>query len=293
MNHKEDGIRLLVVDGHNLAYRSFFAIRDLSTSEGKPTNAVFGFVRALENLEREWRPTHRAVVMDGGIPLKRLQQFQDYKAQRAPMPDSLRPQIALIRDYLDASGTTLLLEENVEADDLMASLASWALAHGVQQVGLASNDKDLFQVVDERVFILPVAGKKPPMGPEEIKDKTGVFPEQIVEWLALVGDSADNIPGVPGIGPKKAARLLNEFGNLKSVYDNISHLPVALGTSLMDNRKLVERNCCLMTLEKDRELNVTWDRLECMPQDPDKLIPLFDRLEFTRMVNRLREPTMF
>jgi DNA polymerase I len=286
-------MKLLVVDGHNLAYRSFFAIRELRTRDGIPTNAVFGFIRALRQMASEWQPTHQAVVLDGGLPAARMALLETYKAQRSPMPEELRPQMGLIREYLELCGITVLREEGVEADDLMASLAFRALEQGAEMVGLASNDKDMFQVVGERVCILPVAGKALPMGSDEVCAKTGVRPCQIVDWLALVGDTADNIPGARGVGPKTAARLLQQFGDLETVYSRLDELSPRLRQILEESRAIVARNRALMTLDAQLPVGVGMDELACIAVDPGRVLPFLDRMEFTRMARDLREPTLF
>ena len=215
------------MDGTAIAYRAFFAIRQLSTRAGRPTNAVYGFIRMVRQLEAAWRPSHWAVVFDGGLPAARMQLLPAYKAQREKMPDELRQQFAPIEEYLRRSAVATVRLEAQEADDAMASLTARARADGAE-VLLATSDKDLLQLVADGVAVVsPVAGGAR-MGPAEVEAKLGVAPGRVVEWLALTRDTADNIPGVPGVGPKTAARLLHDFGSLAGVWARLTSSEAAL-----------------------------------------------------------------
>jgi len=207
---------LLLVDAMAGIYRAFYAIRNLSTSAGEPTNAVFGFVRMLRQLETWWEPSHVVVVFDGGLPEERMTLVPEYKAQRAPMPDDLRAQIPRIEEFLDLYGVPRVRVLGEEADDVMATMVRTA-EEDAESVLLATSDKDLYQLVNETVKLVRMSGEQGLMGREEVIEKTGVPPEKIIEWLALVGDSADNIKGVPGVGPKTAAKLLTEHGSLDGI----------------------------------------------------------------------------
>ena len=208
---------VLIVDGTAVAYRAFYAVRELSTRAGQPTNALFGFVRMLRQLEAHWRPDRLVVAFDGGSPAHRLEKCPAYKAQRAPMPDDLRSQLGLINEYLDAAGVPRILLKGQEADDVIATLADRAARAGAV-VRLATSDKDLMQLVDERVRIVPPTQADDELDAAGVVAKTGVKPSQIGDWLALIGDAAANIPGVNGIGPKTATRLLAQFGSLSECF---------------------------------------------------------------------------
>ncbi|MBU0679778.1 MAG: hypothetical protein KJ626_16880 [Verrucomicrobia bacterium] len=195
--------KLLLIDGHAFAYRAYYAIRDLSTRDGRNTNALFGFIKMVRQLEEHWKPTHWAVAFDAGLPEERVSIHSEYKANRAEMPDTLHEQFEYIEEYLGACGIMSVSISGQEADDCLATLGLRAVAEGAE-VLIASSDKDLFQLVSRELSIVTPTKSNVRMGPEEVKDKTGVYPELIVPWLALVGDSSDNIPGVPGVGPKTA-----------------------------------------------------------------------------------------
>ncbi|MFC1462679.1 5'-3' exonuclease H3TH domain-containing protein [Verrucomicrobiota bacterium] len=284
---------LILVDGMGLLYRAFYAIRDLSTKSGRPTNAVYGFIRMLRQVANVWDATHWVVVFDGGLPEERLELYKDYKAQRAPMPDPLRDQIGDAEEYLDRAGICMLRIEGQEADDVMASLAAWAEPEA-ERVLIATSDKDMYQVVNEKIHVVPGSGKKPAMGPGEVRGKTGVLPGQIVEWLALTGDAVDNIPGVPGVGAKTAAKLLNEYGGLDGIWENLAGIGrEKLRRALGENRDTVSRNVEMVTLNRDLECGVDWDALQLRKPDAGRLLPFFEELEFEKMAGELREGDMF
>ncbi|MCK5850812.1 MAG: hypothetical protein KAH23_07845 [Kiritimatiellae bacterium] len=285
--------KLILVDGMAVLYRAFFAIRELSTSSGRPVNAVFGLIRMLRQMRNKWEPTHWAVIFDGGLPKERVALLDSYKAQRAPMPDDLRGQINLAEDYLDRALIRRLRVEGQEADDVMASLAIWAEQES-SDVLIATNDKDLYQVVNEKISIIAPSGKQSAMGPEDVKEKTGVNPDQIVDWLALTGDSADNIPGVPGVGPKTAAKLLAEYGKIASVWENIEQIKRdKLRVALKEYKVDVERNIQMVRLYSNLDCGLSWNDLEVKSIDPDRLLPFFEEMEFTSMARELREPDLF
>lgn len=216
--------RLLIVDGHAYAYRAFHAIRDLRSPSGQPTNAVYGFLKMLEKMRVTVKPTHLIVVWDGGLSAERMAALPEYKAQRSEMPSDLRPQFAEISSYLAAAGIKEFCGDGIEADDYIGCLAQKAGTAGWNVV-VASSDKDFMQLVTERIGLLNPNDKTGVIwGREQVFAKAGVEPVQIVDWLALMGDAVDNIPGVPGVGPKTAASLLNEFGSVENVLTRLSEV---------------------------------------------------------------------
>jgi DNA polymerase-1 len=255
---------------------------------------VFGFVRMLKQMAAVWQPTHWAVVFDGGLPEERKALLEDYKSQRPPMPDALKEQMAPVEEYLAASRVAWRRQEGQEADDVLASMASWA-AEGADRIWIATSDKDMYQLVDDRVGIVPVTGKQASaMDGEAVKEKTGVDPGQIVDWLALVGDTSDNIPGVPGVGPKTAARLLGQYGSLDGLWAALGDLPAGkLADSLRDNREMILRNVAMVRLRRDLPCDVTWDALEVRSPDVSRLISLFEELEFGSMAKELQQGSLF
>ncbi len=274
---------VLILDGTAVAYRAFYAVRDLSTRAGQPTNALFGFIRMLRQLESRWRPDRLVVAFDGGSPAHRLEKCPAYKAQRAPMPDDLRSQLGLINEFLEAAGIPMILLKGQEADDVMATLAARAAAAGAV-VRLATSDKDLMQLVDERVRIVPPTKTDEELDSAGVVAKTGVRPDQIVDWLALIGDSADNIPGVHGIGPKTATKLIAQFGTLTACFEQADQIESAgLREKLASGRAIAETNVELMTLDRDVPGVPAWDRIPAPSPEPAKLQAFFEKYELHRL----------
>ena len=215
---RPDEGRILLFDGHSLAYRSYYAIRELTTRSGLPVNAVFGFWRALLKTLREYPSAYCAVVFDAGGVTFRHEIYPAYKATRKPIPDDLAAQLPLIERLLAALGIPVLSEAGVEADDVIGSIARRAAALGMDCL-IVTSDKDLAQLVDERIRLIRPTGRgkeidEQIIDPKGVREKYGVDPDRIVDLLALVGDASDNVPGVPGVGEKTAKRLLREFGSL-------------------------------------------------------------------------------
>jgi DNA polymerase I len=288
-----DEPRLMLLDGHNLAYRSFHAIRDLSRSDGHPTNATFGFLRALDRLRALWHPTHWCVIFDGGLPEARRSALPDYKAQRPPMPDPLRLQLADIQSYLGLARVPWLRQDGEEADDLIAT-AVHAAAGGGARVQVVSSDKDLAQLCTARVRLISPADCEHDLGPDGVEARLGVPPERVADWLALTGDTSDNIPGVPGIGPKTAARIVTQCPTLDALWDRLDTLDLTprLRALLAEHRPAVERNRILVALREDLPLPTPWMEWRCRPTPPEAR-PWLEAMEFRRMADALSIPELF
>ncbi len=283
---------LLVVDAMSVAYRTFHAIADLSTAAGRPTNAVYGFVKSMGHVRRTWNPSHCLVVFDGGAPRARLELLKEYKAQRPPMPQALKEQLPAITEYLDCARIHHARMEGEEADDVMASVAVSAEKAGIRTL-IMTSDKDLMQVVDDRISILPPGKADVAIDPAQVKDKTGVQPGQIVDWLALVGDSSDNIPGVPGVGPKTAARWLNEWGALDSVFEHLDSLgPEKLRAALAGARETVKRNLLMMKLNLALDCGIAIADMKCAGPDEMRLLRFYEAQEFHSLAADLRAPRL-
>jgi DNA polymerase-1 len=283
-------MRLLIIDGHAFAYRAFFAIRGLSSPYGRPTNAIYGFIKMLEKLEAQVLPSHTVVVWDGGLDEDRVEGLDDYKAQRDPMPDDMEVQLDEIVEYLEANGIASICDDGVEADDRIGQLAKRAEAEGFE-VAIASSDKDFFQLINDQVKMLNPADKSgEPMDADAVEAKTGVRPDQIVDWLSLVGDAVDNIPGVQGIGVKTAATLLNEFGSIDGIYERLADVKrekqrEALAASEAD----VRRNQALVALKLDLAGEPELDSLRKGFEDTALLEKLYEKWGFKTMLKDLRE----
>ena len=284
--------RLLLIDAANVLYRAFFAISSLTTRDGRPTNALFGFVRMLKQWERLWRPTHWAVVFDEGTPPERLALLDTYKANRAPTPDALRPQFDLLDRYLACCRMARLRAADTEADDLMATAAA-RFREYVDEVLLVSSDKDLFQLVDDRVHIVLPTRPDQALGPDEVRGKTGIEPRRIVDWLSLVGDTVDNIPGVPGIGHKTASSLIAESASLDDLLTHPERAKSArVRESLAASRQLVLRNAQLVRLRTDVPLQSELADLRVAAPNEEALMHFFDEVEFHSMAAELRTPSL-
>ena len=210
-----DKKRLFLIDGHSLLYRSYYAIQRLSTSQGFPTNAIYGFINTLRKLIQDENPTYLGIVFDTGKPTIRHQVYKEYKAHRKPMPDDLIPQIPVLKKVLRAMNIPLFEFEDYEADDVLGTLAVRAAGENVPTV-IVSTDKDLLQLVGEHTTVFNPA-KETYLDAVKVKEIFGVAPAQVVDVLSLWGDPTDNVPGVPGIGEKTAKRLVQEFGSVETL----------------------------------------------------------------------------
>ncbi|RME92352.1 MAG: hypothetical protein D6766_10215 [Verrucomicrobia bacterium] len=274
--------RLLLVDGHGEAYRAFHAFPALSAPDGAPTGALYGFVQAVERLLEGVAPDYFAVVWDGGLAEERTEALPEYKANRPPMPEELARQIDHMQAWLEARGCASLVAEGVEADDWIARLALAGREAGFR-VLIATRDKDFMQLVDDRIhLLLPGRGAEAgEMGPEEVRRKTGVEPAQVVDWLSLMGDNSDNIPGAPGVGPKTAAKLLRQFGSLEGVYERLAEVtPERVRQALEAHRETVLRNRALVRLNPEVAREVPWEELQLRPPDAAGLRALYQRWGF-------------
>jgi DNA polymerase-1 len=282
--------RLLIVDGHAYAYRAFFAIRSLSSPAGQPTNAIYGFIRTLAKALERVRPSHAVVIWDGGLAQERMTLLPGYKAQRPEMPSDLRLQLDPIVAYLHAANVFSFLKEACEADDCIASVARQGTDRGLD-VLIASSDKDFMQLVSPKVKLLNPHDKSDTLcGVEEVKNKTGVEPTQIVDWLSLIGDSVDNIPGVPGVGPKTAADLLRQFGSIDEL---LRRLPEVRSDRLRENLRtsleLLRRNQQLVRLKDETPCEVTLEVLTVKPGDDGALRKLFSGWGFKTLLSELEQ----
>jgi DNA polymerase-1 len=279
--------RLLIVDGHAYAYRAFHAIRDLRGPESRPTNAIFGFVKMLEKMRSALEPDGLIVVWDGGLSAERRAALPEYKAHRPEMPDDLRPQLDEIVSYLAAAGIASYCGGGVEADDYIACLARRAADAGWNVV-IASSDKDFMQLVSARIGLLNPNDKTGTIwAHEQVRAKAGVEPEQVAGWLALMGDAVDNIPGVPGVGPKTAADLLKQFGSVTALFGRLAEVKSEkLRAALQGSASVVQRNLKLVQLH-EVPCEFAPEQLAVKPADREQLRELFRRWGFKGMIETL------
>ncbi|MFZ0829361.1 MAG: 5'-3' exonuclease H3TH domain-containing protein [Verrucomicrobiia bacterium] len=280
--------RLLIIDGHAYAYRAFHAIRDLRSPDGRPTNAVYGFVKMLSKLRAAVEPSHLMVVWDGGLSAERVARLPEYKAQRPEMPGDLKLQLDEIVSYLEAAGMASFCRAGVEADDYIACLARRAADAGMTAV-IASSDKDFMQLVSARVGLLNPNDKSETVWTDgQVRAKAGVGPSQIVDWLSLTGDTVDNIPGVTGVGPKTAALLLNQFGSVAVLYERLDEVKSErLRTALRAAEAAVRRNRELVRLQDDLPCEFSPAALAGKPADAARLRGLYQRWGFKGMLAEL------
>ena len=280
--------RLLIVDGHAYAYRAFHAIRGLRSPSGAPTNAVYGFVKMLAKMRAAIGPTHLIVVWDGGLSAERMAALPEYKAHRPEMPADLKPQLDEIVNYLQAAGIASYCRDGVEADDYIACLARRASDAGMAAV-IASSDKDFMQLVSARVGLLNPNDKSETVWTDEqVRAKAGVEPAQIVDWLSLMGDSVDNIPGVPGVGPKTAADLLKQFGSVAELFRRLDEVKSEkVRGALRGASDAVRRNRDLVRLKDDLPCDFSPAELAEKPADAGRLRELFARWGFKGMLAAL------
>lgn len=279
--------RLLIIDGHAYAYRAFHAIRDLRSPEGRPTNAIYGFLKMLEKMRLAVKPTHLMVVWDGGLSAERMAELPGYKAQRPETPDDLRPQFDEIGSYLKAAGVPEYCGEGIEADDYIGCLARRAADAGWNVV-IASSDKDFMQLVTVRIGLLNPNDKTGTIwGREQVSAKAGVEPDQVADWLALMGDAVDNIPGVPGVGTKTAASLLQEFGSVEKLFARLAEVKSEkLRASLQASAEAVRRNQKLVRLH-DVPCEFVPEKLVVRATDREKLRGLFRNWGFKGLLAEL------
>jgi DNA polymerase-1 len=274
-----------------LAYRAFFAlpVENFSTSTGQPTNAVYGFTSMLINVLRDEAPTHIAVAFDKSRNTFRAQEYSEYKAKRNKTPDEFKGQVSLIQEVLDALQIPHLEMEGFEADDIIATLATKAQEDGFE-VYILTGDRDSLQLVTQHSTVLyPMRGVSDlaRLNPPAVEAKYGVSPQRYPELAAMVGEDADNLPGVPGVGPKTAAKWLTQYDGLENVINQADQIPGKAGQSLRDHLDDVIRNRRLNALVTDLDLGLTPTDLQRQPWDRQEVHTLFDGLEFKVLRDRL------
>ena len=283
--------RLLLLDGHSLAYRAFFALpaENFSTKTGQHTNAIYGFTSMLINVLRDEEPTHVAVAFDVSRDTFRMQEYAEYKAGRSATPREFSGQLPLLNEVLDALKIRHLEAPGYEADDIIATLATQAEAAGMD-VLICSGDRDAMQLVSDRVTLLyPIRGvsELTRMTPAAVEERYGVPPGKYSDLAALVGESSDNLPGVPGVGPKTAAKWIGQFGGLSGLVANVDQVKGKVGDALRAHLDQVLRNRRLNQLVRDLDVGATLPELERRMWDREQVHTVFDGLEFRVLRERL------
>ena len=283
---------LVLVDGSSYLYRAFHAFPPLTNSAGEPTGAMYGVLNMLKSLISQVQPSHIAVVFDAKGKTFRDEMFEQYKSHRPPMPDDLRKQIQPLHDIIRALGIPLLVIEGVEADDVIGTLAV-AASKANQKVLISTGDKDMAQLVDDNIMLINTMNNTL-LDREAVIEKYGIPPELIIDYLALMGDSADNIPGVAGVGEKTALGLLQGIGSMAEIYanlDKVAELPIRgakkLGDKLLAEKEMADLSYRLATIKTDVALEITPEQLTLGASNNDQLTEYFGRYEFKRWLNEV------
>jgi len=280
---------LVLIDGSSYLYRAFYAIKGLANSSGEPTGALHGVLTMIRKLVREEQPARIAVVFDAPGKTFRDDLYPEYKANRPPMPDELRSQVQPILDAVAAMGLPLLRVEGVEADDVIGTLCRQAAEEGLQ-VLVSTGDKDLAQLVNDNVTLINTMDESR-LDRDGVKAKFDVFPEQIIDYLALVGDTSDNIPGVPKVGAKTAAKWLNLYDSADGIIEHAEEITGKIGENLRDNIEQLRLSQNLATIRLDVELAVSVSDLTPADADTDALRELYGRFELRSLLRQLDEET--
>ncbi|MFD9890021.1 DNA polymerase I [Amycolatopsis sp. NPDC059027] len=283
--------KLLLIDGHSMAYRAFFALpaENFRTKTGQVTNAVFGFTSMLINLLRDEAPTHLAVAFDLSRKTFRSEAYADYKANRSTTPDEFKGQVGLVEEVLGVLNIPALTKENYEADDIIATLTTQAVADDFD-VLICTGDRDALQLVNEHVTVLyPKRGvsEMTRFTPDAVEEKYGLTPRQYPDFAALRGDPSDNLPSIPGVGEKTAAKWIRQFGSLGELIDRVDEVKGKVGDALRAHLTAVSLNRQLTELIRDVELEVGPSGLELRPWDREAVHRIFDELEFRVLRDRL------
>ncbi|GMU66621.1 MAG: DNA polymerase [Acidobacteriota bacterium] len=278
--------KLVLIDGYHNIFRAFYAIRELTNSKGQPTNAVLGFVQMLRKILRDEKPDYVGVALDVSDQTFRTEKYADYKANRAPMPEELRPQIPYIRRAIEAFRIPLLELDNYEADDVMGTLAKRAAAAGWQVI-LVTADKDMFQLVGDGVSLWH-SGRNKLYDPALVEQDFGVPPAQVADVLALMGDAVDNVPGVPGIGDKGARQLVRDYGSLEALLERAGEISrKAYREGLIEHREQALLSKELVTIHTDLPIELHAESLKAEEPDVEQLRQLYAEMEFRTLGEEL------
>jgi DNA polymerase-1 len=287
MTEEKKRPRLVLVDGSNYLFRAFYAIRELTNSKGFPTNAIYGFTTMLMKLLRDQAPDYIAIAFDVKGPTFRHEAFADYKATRRAIPDTLIPQIPYVKEVVRGFAIPVLEQQGIEADDIIGTIARRQAAEGMEVV-IVSGDKDMMQLVSPDIIMVDTMKDKI-YDVAAVKERFGVPPEKVVEVLGLMGDASDNIPGVPGIGPKGALRLIEQFGGVEEILahpEKIHNLKTREAIlAHADQAKLSRELAQIRT-----DAAITFDLEACRRSEPDRelLISLFREFEFSSLLQEFK-----
>lgn len=279
--------QLILVDGSSYLFRAFHALPPLVSSKGQPTGAVKGVINMIRSLIKSYEDSNIAIVFDAKGKTFRSKIYTEYKAHRPPMPDELRSQIQPIHEIIEAMGLPLLIISDVEADDVIGTLSEQATQAGISTL-ISTGDKDLAQLVNDKVTLINTMTSEL-LDSESVVAKFGVAPDRIIDYLALMGDKSDNIPGVPSVGPKTAVKWLQEYGSMEGIIENAEAVGGKVGEKLRDNIDLLRLSYELATIKMDVALDVKIPELVAKEEDQEKLHELFSEMEFKSWVKELED----
>lgn len=286
--------RLVIIDGHAILHRAFHALPPLTTSKGDKVNAVFGFVSMILRVIRDLNPSYLAVVFDRPKPTFRKKLFDGYQAKRPKMDDNLIPQVSTVHKVLEEMGMQIFELDGYEADDLIGTIIEKIKEEKIDAV-IVTGDRDLLQLVNIKTKVyMPVKGlsESKLFGEKEVEEKFGIKPGQMIDYKALVGDQSDNYPGVPGIGPKTAAGLLEKFGTLEKLYGRIDEIAnECIRNKLKDNEESAEMSKKLATIIRDVPIEIDLDKCKIPDYDRPNVHHIFEELEFRTLIPRLSKKT--
>ncbi len=284
---------LILVDGSSYLYRAFHALPPLTNSRGEPTGAVYGVINMIKKLITDYQPEHIAIIFDAKGKTFRDEIYPEYKSHRPPMPDDLITQIEPLHNIIKAMGLPLLMIEGVEADDVIGTLAKQATQKGLKTL-ISTGDKDIAQMVNENITLVNTMTNTK-LDPQGVINKFGIPANLIVDYLSLVGDSVDNIPGIPGVGPKTAVKWLQEYGSLDEIIKQADQIKGKVGDNLRAHLSQLPMARTLSTIKTDVPLNIYFDQLKTNSPEKNALRDLFQRLEFktwlAEILNELPEET--
>lgn len=276
--------RLILIDGSSYLYRAFYALPPLKSPKGLPTGAIYGFIRMISKLMNEWNPEYIAVAFDLPEKTFRHEEYKEYKATRKETPDELKIQIPILKEILKLWGIKIIEIPGYEADDIIATLAKKGKENGFEVI-ITTPDKDMIQLIEDDIYIYnPVTDEI--LDREKVKKKYGIYPEQFVDYLAIVGDTVDNIIGVKGVGPKTAQKLLEEFGSLDEILKNMDKLRPKLQEAFKEAIDRLEQNRFLVKLKTDINLDI---RIEDLKKGKADLIALKNKFEELGFKSLLKE----
>ncbi len=279
--------KLVLIDGSSYIYRAYYALPPLTSPKGVPTGAIYGFIRMITKLLNEINPDYIAVVFDKSAKTFRHEKYQDYKANRKETPDDLKIQIPIIKKIINLFGIKVIEKEGFEADDIIATLAKKAKEKEFE-VYIITPDKDFFQLVEDGIYVFnPINEKLYDI--QGVKEKYGIYPYQFVDYQAIVGDAVDNIKGVKGVGPKTASKLLNEYGNLEGILNNLDKLPERIKTAFEEAKDNLEKNRFLVKLNSNVPIEIDIEELKKGKTQWEALLEQFNELGFKSLLKEMKK----